>query len=99
MDIPGWLESHTLPCAYKQLFGIECPFCGSQRAFITLLRGDVIESMALYPALIPTIILITAVLIQMLFKFRNGWNIVRKILIADFAIIMVSYIIKLLLIY
>ncbi|UCH14475.1 MAG: DUF2752 domain-containing protein [Bacteroidales bacterium] len=99
MDFPDWLENHTLPCTYRQLFGIECPFCGSQRAFITLLRGNFIESMALYPALIPTIILITAVIIQMLFKFKNGWKIVRKILMADFAIIIVSYIIKLLLVY
>ena len=99
MEIPDWLENHFLPCAYKQLFGIECPFCGSQRAFITLLKGNVIESIALYPALIPTIILIVSVIIQMLFKFKRGWKIVRKMLIADFAIIMISYIYKLIFIY
>jgi len=99
MDILNWLESHFLPCAYKQLFGIECPVCGSQRALIALLKGDVTQSIILYPALIPTIILITSVLIQVLFKFKSGWKIIRIMLKADFAIIMISYIFKLIFIY
>lgn len=99
MNILEWLENHLLPCAYKQLFGIECPVCGSQRALIALLRGDVMESIILYPALIPTIILITSVIIQILFKFNSGWKIIRIMLKADFAIIMVSYIYKLIFVY
>jgi hypothetical protein len=99
MDILNWLENHFLPCAYKQLFGIECPVCGSQRALIALLRGDIMESIILYPALIPTIILITSVIIQALFKFRSGWKIIRIMLKADFVIIMVSYIYKLIFVY
>ncbi len=99
MNILDWLEDHLLPCAYKQLFGIECPVCGSQRAMVTLLRGDIIESIMLYPALIPTIILITSVIIQILFKFKSGWKIVRIMLKTDFAIIMVSYIYKLIFVY
>jgi hypothetical protein len=99
MDILNWLENHFLPCAYKQLLGIECPFCGSQRALIALLRGDVMESIILYPALIPTLILIASVLIQILFRFKSGWKVVRIMLKADFALIMVSYIYKLIFVY
>ena len=99
MNILSWLENHFLPCAYHQLFDIECPFCGSQRALIALLNGNVAESLKLYPALIPTLVLITALLIQILFKLRYGWKLVRIMLKADFAIIMISYFFKLLHIY
>lgn len=66
---------------------------------IALLRGDVRESIILYPALIPTILLITLVLIQVLLKFKNGWKLVRIMLIADFVLIMASYIYKLIFVY
>ncbi len=99
MNILNWLESHFLPCTYKHIFGIECPFCGSQRALVALLRGDVMESIILYPALIPSLILIISVIIQVLFKFKHGWKIVRIMLKADFAFIMVSYIFKLLFVF
>jgi len=95
MNITGWLENHFLPCTYKQIFGIECPFCGSQRALIALLKGNITESIILYPALIPTLILIAAVILQIMFKLKNGWKIVRIMLKADFGIIMISYFFKL----
>lgn len=66
---------------------------------IALLRGNVTESIILYPALIPTLILITSVLIQILFRFKAGWKAVRIMLKADFALIMVSYIYKLIFVY
>ena len=40
-----------LPCAYKQLFGIDCPICGSQRALLLLLKGDFVGSWVMYPPL------------------------------------------------
>jgi hypothetical protein len=95
MNIIEWLENHFLPCAYKQLFGIECPLCGSQRALIELLRGNIIESIKLYPALIPSILIVVSAVIQLLVRWRYGWKIIRILLIADFVLIMISYIIKL----
>ena len=99
MNIINWLEDHFLPCAYKQFFGIECPFCGSQRALIELLKGNIIGSIKIYPALIPVMLLVAALLVQMLFKLKHGWKLVRILLKADFAIIMISYFFKLLNIY
>ena len=95
----SWLDNHLLPCAYKQLFGIDCPFCGSQRALIELLKGNVIESIKLYPALIPTLILIASVFLQLILKSKQGWKHIRFMLKADFALIMTSYILKLLNVY
>lgn len=48
-----WISNHQFPCITKQLFGFNCPFCGFQRSLIALLKGDICESVALFPALIP----------------------------------------------
>ncbi|WP_294601014.1 DUF2752 domain-containing protein [uncultured Rikenella sp.] len=42
-----------MPCAYRQLFGFDCPFCGAQRAVLLLLQGRFRESFLLFPALLP----------------------------------------------
>ncbi|MCH5305411.1 MAG: DUF2752 domain-containing protein [Rikenella sp.] len=42
-----------MPCAYRQLLGIDCPFCGAQRSALLLLQGRFTESFRLFPALVP----------------------------------------------
>lgn len=46
-----------LPCAYKQLFGIDCPLCGGQRSLLLLMDGDWEKSFLMYPPLIPVLLL------------------------------------------
>ena len=53
-----WIEQHLFPCAYKQLFGIDCPVCGFQRSLISLIKGDLIDSFKIYAPLLPTSFLI-----------------------------------------
>lgn len=52
------LEYYLLPCAYKTLFGIDCPMCGFQRALLLLVKGNLIDSFRIYPPLLPTLFLI-----------------------------------------
>lgn len=94
--IINWLESHQQACFYKKYFGIECPGCGMQRAFIELLKGDFVESFILFPALIPTIFLIFYLIAHLIFKFRNGANILKIIFIINTSMVVLSYIYKLL---
>jgi hypothetical protein len=90
----GWLEKHMLPCAYKSMFGIDCPGCGFQRSCIALFRGDILKSLALYPATIPLIITAVFLLADMKFRFRNR-KIIKNILYLSVAtIVVVSYTIK-----
>ncbi|HCS88412.1 MAG TPA: hypothetical protein DIW30_08545, partial [Bacteroidales bacterium] len=42
-----------LPCAWKQLLGVSCPFCGFQRAVILLCKGEVLSSVLMFPPLFP----------------------------------------------
>ena len=65
----GWLEHHMLPCAFRQLFGFNCPICGAQRALILLLKGDVAGSSTMYPPL-PFILAVTAFAVWNLFDKR-----------------------------
>ena len=67
-----WLENHLMTCPYKAISGVDCPGCGMQRSFIELLKGNVSESMHLYPALIPTMFTIGLTGLHLLFKFKDG---------------------------
>ena len=89
-----WLEKRQAPCFYKSVFGIECPGCGMQRAIIALLRGDLQESLKLYPALIPTMILIAFLAIHIFFKLKNGAKILLYMFIVNAVIIVLSYLYK-----
>ena len=91
-----WLESHMQSCFYQKYFGIECPGCGMQRAFVQLLKGDFLESFRLFPALIPTIGLIVFLILHLIFKFKNGANILKYLFIINTSIVVLNYIYKLL---
>lgn len=67
-----WLENHLIPCFFKSNFGVECPGCGIQRAFIALLRGHIRESIHYHPALIPILITLVVLLLQLKFKHPQG---------------------------
>jgi len=46
-------ERFMLPCISKQVLGIDCPGCGLQRSIALLLKGDLVASFQMYPALFP----------------------------------------------
>ncbi len=89
-----WLESHQIPCIYKSILGIECPTCGFQRAFILLLKGELLSSLKVYPALIPTMILILLLGTWLIFR-RPGWPFLKRFLQFDLALIFVTWFIRL----
>ena len=91
-----WLENHLLTCPYKAYTGFDCPGCGMQRSFIELLKGNFINSLHLYPALLPTIFTLGLTLFHLIFKFKNGGNYIMYSFIATMTIIITSYLIKML---
>jgi glucan phosphoethanolaminetransferase (alkaline phosphatase superfamily) len=90
-----WLELNSLPCFYKKFLGIECPGCGMQRAFIELLRGNFIESLKTYPALLPTIFIVLYLMLHLIFKFRKGAEVLKISFIFTASIIVINFIFKL----
>jgi hypothetical protein len=88
----AWLQDHLLPCPFKYLTGIDCPGCGFQRAVLALFRGDISQSIALYPAAIPLIVIILYTLASQFYKLDTTQNTIRKTAyIGVAALIMVSY--------
>lgn len=88
-------NNYLLPCPFKYLTGHDCPGCGFQRSLLALLRGDLKESLHLYPATIP--ILLTFVLGL---AANHWWKPQSKVLIKTSfvitgSVILISYIFKL----
>jgi hypothetical protein len=66
-----------------------------QRAFIALLRGDLIGSLKLYPALIPTIVMLVLLVVHVFYHLKNGARILMWLFIFNAVVIVISYICKL----
>ncbi|MFA8436967.1 MAG: DUF2752 domain-containing protein [Marinifilaceae bacterium] len=81
-------------CPYNKILGIECPGCGMQRAFIALLRGELLASLQLFPALLPMLALIVLVVFHLKFKFEWGAKIIKWLFFICVGIIIFSYIYK-----
>ncbi len=90
-----WLEEHIQPCMYKKNLGFECPGCGLQRSFVELLKGNLWESMKLYPALIPIVFMFMFLALHISFKIKNGAQILIYLFIFNTGIVITSYFLKL----
>lgn len=92
--IVDWLEEHLMACPYKKYFNIDCMGCGMQRSFIELLKGNLVESFMLYPALLPIIAMILFLPLHLVFKFKHGASVLKYFFIFNISIVVISYIIK-----
>lgn len=90
-----WLETHQMACSWKKYFGIECPGCGMQSAFIELLKGNLMESFKHFPALIFLLMTLFMLIIQLIFKLPRGAQIIKILFIFTSSIMTISYLIKL----
>lgn len=89
-----WLEHHLLTCPIKYFFGIECPGCGMQRAFIELLKGNFLESIRVYPPLIPLFIMIIVLIVNLCIESEKWLKILKFIFIFNVIILTLNYILK-----
>lgn len=71
-----------IPCSWKETFGIECMTCGAQRSAGLFFSGHFLESIYLFPALLPLIFTVFFTIAHLIFKFRNG----AKIIVISFAV-------------
>lgn len=89
-----WLERHMGTCNWKAHTGMDCPGCGMQRAIIELLKGNIWESIKLYPGLIPLIITLGLLIAHLTFNFKNGAKYLKISFIFTVSVIVITYIIK-----
>lgn len=88
------MEEYMLPCMNKQLFGVECPGCGTQRSIALLLDGDFIGAFKMFPAIYTLLLLLLLIFLHFFDKSRNYTKSIIGIAILNGIITIVAYIIK-----
>ena len=83
-----------LPCMNKQLFGVECPGCGTQRAISFLLEGEFFEAFKIFPAIYTLGIFFAFLFLHFFDKKRNYIRLVIGVAILNGIVIITSYILK-----
>jgi len=83
-----------IPCLNKQLFGIDCLGCGTQRALLLVLKGNFTEAFFQFPAIYTTILFFSLLALHFVDKSRNYHRILIGLAIVNAVIMIVSYILK-----
>jgi hypothetical protein len=78
----------------KQLFGVDCLGCGTQRALLLLLNGDFAKAFHLFPAIYTTLLFFGILALHFLDKSRNYNKLIIGLAIVNASIMIVSYIYK-----
>lgn len=71
-----------LECSFKKYLGYDCLGCGAQRSFFELMQGNFLESLTLFPALIPLLFTFVFLVLHLVFKFKHG----ARVLIISFSL-------------
>ena len=93
-EIIEWLKNHLLTCPSKHFLHIDCPGCGLQRSFISLLEGDFVKSFQMYPATAPILFCFIFTALHLKFKFKYGPEIIKGAYILAASTIVISYVYK-----
>lgn len=65
-----------------------------QRSAIALLKGDILHSVQLYPALLPLLALLTVTALHFVYRFRAGAKVITALQIIVVSIITIHFIYK-----
>ncbi len=93
-DTIQWLKEFMFTCPSKKLLHIECPGCGFQRSFFALIEGNVLQSLQLYPAMLPILTLIAFTMLHLKYQFSFGALTIKYFFILITVIILSFYIYK-----
>jgi hypothetical protein len=94
-ELTSWLEQHMITCYFREHLGLSCPGCGSQRAFILLLKGEWVQSFLQYPALVPFLATLVMLIAHLIFKFTKGGTWLKYMFIGTAGLVMANFIVKL----
>ena len=88
------VEKYMLPCMTKTLFGIECMSCGTQRAFLLILKGNFVEAFYMFPPIYTTILFFVFVFLNFVDKARNYHKKIISLAIINAFLMTGNYIFK-----
>jgi hypothetical protein len=93
-SIITWLENHQMTCVIKKITHFDCPGCGIQRSIIELLKGNLIESIKLYPPTIPILFLFAMLGAYLIIKWNKGYIHLKYAYFFCTATIVINYFFK-----
>lgn len=88
------LDDLMLPCMNKQILGIECPGCGTQRSASLLLQGNFEDAFIMFPAIYTTIFLFILLALHFIDRRRSYQNLIIVVAVINAVIMIFSYIYK-----
>ena len=88
-------DNFFLTCPVKYLTGFDCPGCGFQRSFLSLMQGNMEESFRLYPPTIPLLITFIVGLGANYLRKGNSDKLIKVLYLITGSIITISYFFKL----
>ena len=88
------IDKYLIPCMNKKLFGIDCIGCGTQRAFILLIKGDFGNAFQMFPAIYTTLLLFVFLGLHFIDKSRNYHKIIIGLAITNAVIMIIAYLYK-----
>ncbi|MEW7292775.1 DUF2752 domain-containing protein [Aquimarina sp. 2304DJ70-9] len=88
-----------LPCINKKILGVDCLGCGMQRSISLLLQGEFTAAFYMYPAIYPLLLLLMFLGFNFFLKLKYGYLIKTGLMITTVLTIIVSYIIKMKIIF
>lgn len=89
------IEKYMIPCLNKKLFGVDCLGCGTQRAFMLLLKGDFSAAFHMFPAIYTLLLFLLFIGLHFTDKSRSYHKVIIGLAIANATIMIISYIYKL----
>ncbi|MBS4014299.1 MAG: DUF2752 domain-containing protein [Bacteroidetes bacterium] len=90
-----FLEKNQIPCQWKYLTGYDCPACGLQRGVIELFKGNILESIFVYPALLPMILSFLLIFVQAYRKDKLSFLFLKISIIFTLTLMFANFIYKL----
>lgn len=87
-------ETWMLPCLYKKFLGINCPGCGFQRSLVYLLEGRIEASIMMYPALLPTFLMLIFLVVHIKYRISGGHKVLLGLFVVNTILISGNYILK-----
>ncbi|QWX84531.1 DUF2752 domain-containing protein [Cellulophaga sp. HaHaR_3_176] len=88
------LEEYMLPCFSKQIFGVDCPGCGIQRAISLIFHGEFIAAFKMYPAIYTLLLLFAFLLADSFFTIKYAGKIIIILTTITVFLILTNYILK-----
>lgn len=82
-------------CSWRESFGMDCLTCGFQRSVELLLRGEMWESIRIFPATIPFLLTVLLLLLHLWKKYTHGGKIIVGLYAVTAALIVLNYSLKL----